>query len=223
VVIQFVHQGTLLKNVKRIARIQPQRQEKDLNYINSQCITENLTHVTSHEGYDGIMNNGIKIRDMGKDALLYKPPGFWISINGDWEEWCTGNDFRDVKNATICNVYLKPNLLFIRISAVSDADELFLFLIPELKHHNLFPHFSSSFSSLSDLMNISQYQIKQLQKGNIVTARSVWGKALNVCDGIYYEDSSDLHFHTIFNTWDASSIVLFDPTNAIISKKEKLY
>ena len=192
-----------------------------MNYINSQCITENLTHMTSHEGYDGMMSNGIKLQDMGSAALLYKPPGFWISINGDWEEWCTGNDFGNVKESTICNVYLKPNLLFIKISTVSDADELFLFLIPELKHHNLFPEYSFSFA-LSDLMNISQYQIGQLQKGNIVTARSVWGKALDSCDGIYYEDSSDLHCDTIFNTWDASSIVLFDPRNATISKKEKL-
>ena len=193
-----------------------------MNYINSHYITENLTHVTSRQGYDGMMSNGIKIQDRGDHALLYKPPGFWISINGDWESWCTGEEFRDVEASTICNVYLKPNLLFIRISTVSDADELFLFLIPELKHHNLFPEHSYS-SSLSDLINISHYQISQLQKGNLVTARSVWGNALDVCDGIYYENSSDLHFHTIFNTWDCSCIVLFDSTNATISKKEKLY
>ena len=192
-----------------------------MNYINSHCITETLTHVTSHEGYTGMMSHGIKLRDWGNDALLYKPPGFWISINGDWEEWCTGNDFGDVENATICNVYLKPNLLFIKITTVNDADELFLFLIPELKHqrNTIFPEFSFSFP-LSDLMNISSYQIDQLQKGNLVNSRSVWGKALDICDGIYYEDSSDLHCQTIFNTWDASSIVLFDPSNVTISKKE---
>lgn len=190
-----------------------------MNYINSQCIAENLTHVTSHEGYGGMISNGIKISDRGNQALLYKPPGFWISINGDWEEWCTRNDFRDVKELAICDVYLKPNLLFIRISTMSDADELFLFLIPELQHHNLFPEYSFSFP-LSDLINISQYQIEQLHKGNLVTARSVWGKALDVCDGIYYENSSDLHFNTIFNTWDCNCIVLFDPRNATISKKE---
>ena len=193
-----------------------------MNYINSQCITENLTHVTSHEGYDGMMSNGIKIVARGDNALLYKPPGFWISINGDWERWCTGEEFVDVENATTCDVYLKPNLLFIRISTVYDADELFLFLIPELKHHNLFPEHSFS-TPLSDLINISNYQIEQVHKGNLVTARSVWGKALDTCDGIYYENSSDLHFYTIFNTWDCDSIVLFDPTNATISKKEKLY
>jgi len=192
-----------------------------LNYINSHYITENLTHLTSHEGYDGMIKNGIKLTDRGDDALLYKPPGFWISINGDWERWCTVEEFRDVKESTICDVYLKPNLLFIRISTVSDADELFLFLIPELKHHNLFPEYSFS-TPLSDLINISQYQIEQLHKGNRVTARSVWGKALDTCDGIYYENSSDLHFHTIFNTWDCDSLMLFDPRNATISKKEQL-
>jgi len=193
-----------------------------MNYINSQCITENLTHVTSHEGYDGMMSSGIKIVARGDNALLYKPPGFWISINGDWERWCTGEEFVDVENAITCDVYLKPNLLFIRISTVYDADELFLFLIPELKHHNLFSEHSFS-TPLSDLINISNYQIEQLRKGNLVTARSIWGKALDTCDGIYYENSSDLHFHTIFNTWDCDSIVLFDSTNATISKKEKLH
>jgi len=168
-----------------------------------------------------MISNGIKIQDRGNDALLYKPPGFWISVNGDWEMWCTDNEFR-VSQSTICDVYLKPNLLFIRISTVSDADELFLYLIPELEYHNIFRELSSS-SPLSDLINISQYQIKQLQKGNIVTARSVWNKALENCDGIYYEDSSELHFNTIFNTWDASSIVLFDSTNATISKQEESY
>ncbi len=193
-----------------------------MNYINSQCITENLTHLTSHDGYHGMVSNGIKIKERGDTALLYKPPGFWISINGDWERWCTGEEFMDVEESTVCNVYLKPNLLFIRISTVPDADELFLFLIPELKQYNIFPEYSFSFP-LSDLMNISSYQIRQLQKGNLVNARTVWGKAMNICDGIYYENSSDLHFHTIFNTWDASSIVLFDPRNVTISKKESLY
>ncbi len=194
-----------------------------MNYINSHCITASLTHQTSHEGYYGMIQSGIKLTDMGGDALLYKPPGFWISINGDWERWCTGEEFRDVKNATICNVYLKPNLLFIRISTVADADELFLFLIPDLKHHQ--HDFADSFfsSSLSDLLNISRYQIHELHKGNLVTARSVWSKALETCDGIYFENSSDLHFHTIFNTWDCDSIVLFDPSNVTISKKEQMY
>lgn len=194
-----------------------------MNYINSQYITQSLTHQTSHKGYHDMIKNGIKLKDRGNDALLYKPPGFWISINGDWERWCTGEEFRDIQKATICNIYLKPNLLFIRISTVPDADELFLFLIPELKHHQ--HDFADSFFSfpLSDLLNISRYQIHELHKGNLVTARSVWGKALEICDGIYYENSSDLHFHTIFNTWDCDSIVLFDPSNVTLSKKEQVH
>ena len=190
-----------------------------MNYINSQYITAKLSHVTSHEGYEGMVKNGIKIKDMGNDALLYKPPGFWISLDGDWERWCTGEQFIDIPDQTICNVYLKPNLLFIRISTVSDADELFLFLIPELIHHQV----SEYSCALSDLLNISRYQIHELHKGNLVTAHSVWDKAIQICDGIYYENSSDLHFHTIFNTWDCDSIILFDPRNSTISKKEILY
>ena len=51
-----------------------------------------------------------------------------------------------------------------------------------------------------------------------LTPRNVWANALNSCDGVYYEYSSDLHFDTMFNEWDCDSLVLFDTTNAIISK-----
>jgi len=111
-------------------------------------------------------------------------------------------------------VYLKPNLTFLRISTIDDANELFSFLVPELHLY----HSESDYFPLSDLMTISHYQIHELHKGNLVTARKVWSKALDTCDGIYYENSGDLHFHTIFNTWDCSSIMLFDPRNASIIK-----
>ena len=144
-----------------------------------------------------------------------KPPGFWISLDGDWEDWCTSEEFRDVDAETICDVYLKPNLTFIRISTVKDADELMSFLVPELYLHR----YEEAYFPLSDLLTISKYQMHELSKGNLVTARKVWRNALESCDGIYYENSGDLHFHTIFNTWDCSSIMLFDPSNVIINKQ----
>jgi len=173
-----------------------------------------MTHLTPEKGYQGMKKTGIKILDMGDTALLYKPSGFWISVDGGWEDWCTSEEFRDVQNETICDVYLKPNLTFIRISTVQDANELMLFLVPELYLYK-----SESDFPLSDLMTISRYQIHELYKGNLVTARKVWRKAFDICDGIYYEDSGDLHFHTFFNTWDCSSIMLFDPHNATITKQ----
>ena len=177
-----------------------------------------MTHLTPEEGYDGMKKNGIKIIDRGRDALLYKPPGFWISLDGDWEEWCTSEEFRDVQNETICDVYLKPNLTFIRISTVEDANELMAFLVPELHRYR----YMENYFPLSDLLTISKYQIHELQKGNFITARKVWANALESCDGIYYENSGDLHFHTLFNTWDCSSIMLFDPRNVIITKQSYL-
>ena len=74
--------------------------------------------------------NGIKITDHGNDALLYKSPAFWISVDYGWEQWCTWENFRDVQKEVICNVFLKPNLLFIKIQTVDDANELFNFLLP---------------------------------------------------------------------------------------------
>ena len=187
-----------------------------MNFINSQYITSKMTHLTPEEGYLGMKKTGIKIPDRGNTALLYKPPGFWISLDGDWEDWCTSEEFRNVDVETICNVYLKPNLTFIRISTVEDANELMLFLVPELSLH----YVKSNFFPLSDLMTIIHYQIHELHKGNLVTARKVWANALNNCDGIYYENSGDLHFHTIFNTWDCNSIMLFDPRNVSITKRD---
>lgn len=174
-----------------------------------------MTHLTPEKGYLGMKKTGIKISDMGDTALLYKPPGFWISLDGEWEQWCTSEEFRDVEHEIICNVYLKPNLTFIRISTVEDANELMSFLVPQLHLYQL----ESNFFHSSDLMTISHYQTHELHKGNLITARKVWRKALDTCDGIYYENSGDLHFHTIFNTWDCSSILLFDPRNVILTKQ----
>ena len=162
-----------------------------------------------------MIKNGIKIIDYGINGLIYKPPGFWISVDGDWERWCTSNDFRDVENSTICSVYLKPNLTFIRISTVNDANELVRFILPNLK--NKYPEMDH----LSGLLNFSYMQISELHKGNILTQRNVWANALNSCDGIYYDNSMDLHFDTFFNTWDCDSLMLFDPRNAALSKQER--
>ena len=51
-----------------------------MNLINSQYITEPLTHLTPEDGYIGMKKNGIKLVDRGKDGLIYKPPGFFISM-----------------------------------------------------------------------------------------------------------------------------------------------
>ncbi len=186
-----------------------------MNYINSQYITADLTHLTPHDGYAGMKLNGIKVIDRGEEGLIYKPPGFWISVNGDWEQWCVSENFRDVKNEVICDVYLKPNLLFIRISTVDDADELIRFLLPDIRDYN--PGFRFN---ISDLINFHHYQFEHLKRGEKITQRAAWANALNRCDGIYYENSWDLHINTIFNTWDCDSVMLFDPRNIVSMVKK---
>jgi len=187
-----------------------------LNFIQSQYITAPLTHLTPEDGYIGMKKNGIKIADRGKDALIYKPPGFFISMNGDWERWCESEEFRDVKNEIICDVHIKPNLTFIRIENVSDANELVLFLLPDIK--NEFPDLNDLFGGdfpISDLLNFSRYQMNLLKKGVDMIHREVWGRALDEYDGIYYVNSEELHMQTIFNTWDCDTLLLFDPRNIV--------
>jgi len=109
--------------------------------------------------------NGIKVIDRGRDALIYKPPGFFISMNGDWERWCESEQFRDVEKETICQVYVKPNLTFIRIENVEDANELVQFLIPDIK--NEFPYLTYPFGGdfpISDMLNFTRYQINLIKK-----------------------------------------------------------
>lgn len=197
-----------------------------MKFINSQYITAPLTHLTPEDGYHGMKKNGIKIVDGGKDALIYKPPGFFISMNGDWERWCESEEFRDVKNETICDVYLKPNLTFIRIENVEDANNLVRFLLPDIK--NEFPDLNQTFDGayprgefpISDILNFSRYQVNLLKKGVEMIQREVWGRALDSCDGIYYVNSWDLHINTIFNTWDCDTLMLFDPSNVISLQKK---
>lgn len=197
-----------------------------MKFINSQYVTSPLTHLTPEDGYHGMKKNGIKITDRGKDALIYKPPGFFISMNGDWERWCESEQFRDVKDEIICDVYIKPNLTFIRIENIEDANNLVRFLLPDIK--NEFPDLNQTFSGvyprgefpISDLLNLSRYQLELLNQGVDMIQRKVWGNALDTCDGIYYVNSWELHSNTIFNTWDCDTLLLFDPRN-IVSLQRK--
>ena len=172
--------------------------------------------------------NGIKLVDRGKHALPYKPPGFFISMNGDWERWCTGEEFRDVEREIICEVYIKPNLTFIRIENIDDANELIKFILPDIK--NEFPDLNHPFGGdfpggefpISDLLNFSRYHTNLLRKGIDLIQREIWKKALDRYDGIYYVNSWELHMHTIFNTWDCDTLLLFDPRNVISMQKKEV-
>jgi len=208
-----------------------------MNFIQSQFITDPLTHLTPEKGYIGMKENGIKVIDRGIDGLIYKPPGFFISMNGDWERWCESENFRDVKTETHCDVYVKPNLTFIRVETIEDANELVLFLIPEIE--NEFPELDSYFAKefpemakmyrrssrrlrfpISDLLNFSRWQTNSITHGTIPVQREVWKNALTTCDGIYYVNNWELHMNTIFNTWDCDTLMLFDPRNVIPLQKK---
>ena len=123
-------------------------------------------------------------------------------------------------------MYLKPNLTFIRIESIEDANELVRFLLPDIK--NEFPDLNHPFGGdfpggefpVSDLLNFSRYQINLLRKGVEMIQREVWGRALASFDGIYYVNSWELHMNTIFNTWDCDTLLLFDPRNIISLQKK---
>jgi len=205
-----------------------------MKFINSQYINAEMTHCTVQNDYLSMRENGINIRV--KDGLLYKPPGFWISVNYGWEEWSGAEEFQQDRNVQ-CNVYVKPNLTFIKISTVEEANELAMFLLPDLfniigMQDNVFSRMFPTFSSwpemdrpISDLISFSRYEIYMTQKtGKPVRSIETWKKALESCDGIYYENSWDLHMDTFFNTWDCDSLILFDPSNVIsIMKRDRDY
>jgi len=131
-----------------------------------------------------------------------------------------------VEKETICKVYVKPNLTFIRIENVEDANDLVRFILPDIK--NEFPDLYQTFGGgyprgefpISDMLNFSGYQMNLLKKGVVINYREVWGKALASCDGIYYVNSWELHANTIFNTWDCDTLLLFDPRNVISLQKK---
>ena len=196
-----------------------------MKFINSQYVTAPLTHLTPEDGYIGTKKNGIKLVDRGKHALPYKPPGFFISMNGDWERWCTSEEFRDVEKETTCEVYIKPNLTFIRVENIEDANEIVKFILSDIK--NEFPDLNHPFGGefpegefpISDILNFSRYQTNLLRKGVDLIQREIWKKALDRYDGIYYVNSWELHINTIFNTWDCDTLLLFDPRNVISLQK----
>lgn len=204
-----------------------------MNFINSQYINAEMTHCTVQKDYLSMRENGINIRVM--DGLLYKPPGFWISVNYGWEEWSGAEEFQQDRDVH-CNVYIKPNLTFIKIESVEDANELVRFLIPDMQNRfpelNGYTGFGWSMRDdkpkrefpISDMLNMSRYMIEHHEKGISLTSNMVWKKALQSCHGIYYKNNWDLHMNTIFNTWDCDSLVLFDPSNVIsIMKRDKIY
>jgi len=189
-----------------------------MNFINSQYINTDLTHCTVEDDYISMRENGIHVRMTGDKGLIYKPPGFWISVNYGWEEWSGAENFQQDRDVQ-CNVFIKPNLTFIRISTVDEANELIRFLLPNMRDYNPGFHFE-----ISDLIQFSHYEFEQIKKGKKVNSGTTWNNALNSCDGIYYENSWELHMNTIFNTWDCDSLVLFDPSNVLsIMKKDKIH
>lgn len=180
-----------------------------MRIINSENILDKLTHVTSPDGAAKMIKNGIKVKDMGDAGLLYKPPGFWISMNEGWERWTRGNDFQNDKSNVILDVKLKPGLRFARVSSITDAETLIRYLVPDIPQYE----FSGFHVGRSDLLNVTHYMLEAHKQGLRLTAKMLWKKVLDNYDGVYYEDSETLHMRTMFNAWDVSSIVIFDPRN----------
>ncbi len=174
-------------------------------------MTAKLTHVTELEDLQLMVKNGIKIKDMGDHGLIYKPPGFWISIDGDWERWCKCEEWGMNDKSIICDVKIKSGLKFIRISSIMEANQLIRFLAPDIPVYE----FGSGFTvNQCDLLNVTHYMLECSKKGIHLTAKMLWKNVMDNYDGVYYENSGSLHMHSMFNAWDASSLVIFDPRNA---------
>lgn len=180
--------------------------------IQSQYITVPLTHVTELEDYHLMVKNGIKVKDMGDNGLIYKPPGFWISIDGDWERWCTAEGWGMDDKSIICKVKIKAGLNLLKISSVLEANNLIKFLVPDMPIYD----FDGFTVDRCDLLNITHYMVECSKNGTRLTARMLWKNVLDNYDGVYYENSMSLHMHSMFNAWDASSIVIFDSRNVEI-------
>jgi len=183
--------------------------------INSENITTKLTHVTELKDYHLMIKNGIKVKDMGDTGLIYKPPGFWISVDGGWERWCTAEGWGMNDKSIICDVRIKPGLKFLKISSVAEANVLIRFLVPDIPVYD----FNGFTVEACDLLNVTHYMLECHKQGTRLTARMLWKNALDNYDGVYYENSGSLHMHSMFNAWDASSIVIFDPRNVISLQK----
>jgi len=177
--------------------------------MKSQDITAKLTHVTELKDYHLMVKNGIKVKDMGSHGLIYKPPGFWISIDGDWERWCTAEEWGMGDKSIICKVKIKADLEFLKISSVLEANNLIKFLVPDIPIYD----FNGFTVDRCDLLNVTHYMLECSKNGILLTARMLWKNVLDNYDGVYYENSGSLHMHSMFNAWDASSIVIFDPRN----------
>jgi len=177
--------------------------------IQSEDITAKLTHVTKLEHYELMVTNGIKVKDMGEAGIIYKPPGFWISVDGDWERWCTGEEWGMNDKSIICDVIIKPDLKLLKISSVLEANLLIRFLVPDIPVYD----FNGFTVEPCDLLNVTHYMLHCHRKGIRLTAKMLWKNVLDSYDGVYYENSGSLHMHSMFNAWDASSIVIFDSRN----------
>jgi len=184
--------------------------------INSEDITAKLTHVTKLEDYQLMVKNGIKVKDMGDTGLIYKPPGFWISIDGDWERWCTAEEWGINDKSIICDVKIKSDLKFIRIASVHEANLLIRFLAPDIPVYD----FNGFKVESCDLLNVTHYMLEYTRRGILLTSKILWKNVLDNYDGVYYENSGSLHMNSMFNAWDASSIVIFDPRNVISLQKK---
>ena len=186
-----------------------------MNFIQSENITAKLTHVTELEDYQLMLKNGIKVKDMGEAGLIYKPSGFWISVDGDWERWCTAERWGMNDKSIICDIKIKPKLKFLKISSVHEANLLIRFLVPDIPVYD----FNGFTVNRYDILNITHHMIECAKKGIRLTAKILWKNVLDNYDGVYYENSGSLHMHSMFNAWDASSIVLFDPRNVSSMQK----
>ena len=185
-----------------------------MDFVKSQNIKETLTHVLhKEEDFEKISKIGIKIT-LHKHNMIWKPEAFWISMDYAWERWCTRESFGDMRESTICDVSLKDNLKFLKITNPREAEELGKLLLPK-RFDVPELHMFRERIRYSDMFTLMIYQTEKIKQG-ILIGSEFWDPITKNYDGIYFRNSGSLHFETFFNTWDANCIALFDGKNATI-------
>jgi hypothetical protein len=183
-----------------------------MKYILSQDVKEPKTHVFSSWEQVRAVEAGIFRIHSRAHRMLDKPPAIWISLNHDWERWCTGEDFRDIDKSIIGEVVFKPNLKFLKITNQEEADDLGILMgfNNEPKTYEWAGHSHTFDRTPADSGHIMDFVLDQM-KGKIPFKKTPWDEVLELFDGVYFLNNGDLHFNTFFNSWDVDCIALFRP------------
>ena len=146
----------------------------------------NLTHWADEEFVEKVLRG--KGKPISKGFM--KPNGFWLSVNGSWEEWLEGNWEGWLENKVCLKATLSDDInLFI-----IDSKQTFIDKFKELTNHNY--HRLEMFSKY-ETINLFHNEIKKHYDGMWLKSEPFWRHRL------------DFNF-MYFYGWDCESIVVWN-------------